>query len=288
MKAISRAIDRFCYRHPRFGIPHLIRLVVFGTVLVYIFGMMDTTNTLYSLLSFSPVDIMRGQVWRLITFVFIPIQGHPLWLFIALYFSFFLGTTLEQTWGTARFTIYYLLSIVLYAGLGMILHFVAPFPGFVPLFVSGYYIHLFLVMAFATLYADAPFRPFFVFPPIPVKWIGIFSFGLFLYNLFQFRYLFPANLTPLVLLLPYLLFCGNALFRAFGASGGKTTKAQVNFKRKVKQVEQDQRSRSYSRKCEVCGKTDVDYPDMEFRYCSRCDGYHCYCMDHINNHEHVV
>jgi len=40
-------------------------------------------------------------------------------------------------------------------------------------------------------------------------------------------------------------------------------------------------------KCSVCGVTDTDNPNMEFRYCSKCNGYYCYCMEHINNHTHV-
>ena len=45
--------------------------------------------------------------------------------------------------------------------------------------------------------------------------------------------------------------------------------------------------RPYRHKCTVCGRTDTDYPNLEFRYCSKCNGYYCYCMDHINNHVHI-
>ena len=45
--------------------------------------------------------------------------------------------------------------------------------------------------------------------------------------------------------------------------------------------------RPYRHKCTVCGRTDTDYPNLEFRYCSKCKGYCCYCIDHINNHVHI-
>ena len=45
--------------------------------------------------------------------------------------------------------------------------------------------------------------------------------------------------------------------------------------------------RPYRHKCLVCGRTDTEYPDLEFRYCSKCKGYCCYCIDHINNHVHI-
>lgn len=37
----------------------------------------------------------------------------------------------------------------------------------------------------------------------------------------------------------------------------------------------------------VCGKTDVTNPEEEFRYCSQCKGYACYCSEHILNHTHI-
>ena len=43
----------------------------------------------------------------------------------------------------------------------------------------------------------------------------------------------------------------------------------------------------YTHRCTVCGRTDVTNPELEFRYCSRCNGYHCYCQEHISNHTHV-
>ena len=45
--------------------------------------------------------------------------------------------------------------------------------------------------------------------------------------------------------------------------------------------------KGYLHKCSVCGVTDTDNPNMEFRYCSRCNGYYCYCEDHISNHSHI-
>jgi hypothetical protein len=44
---------------------------------------------------------------------------------------------------------------------------------------------------------------------------------------------------------------------------------------------------NYLHRCAVCGKTDVSHPQMEFRYCSRCNGYYCYCAEHINTHIHI-
>jgi len=280
-------IDRFCYKRPRFGVPRLIQYVIGGTVLVYLLSIMDTDRILYDFLVFSPDHILRGQVWRLFTFIFVPIRDNPLWLLLTLYLSFMFGTSLEQIWGTARFNLYYFFNILFLAITGMIFHFVAPdWSHFIGSFVIGYYIYIFLIVAYTTVCPDLQFRLFFVFP-LQSKWFGVIILGFFAYNLFQLRFLFPINLIPLVLFLPYLLFCGEALRRLLRLSK-PASKTAVDFNRAAKRIAYERKAMPYTRKCEVCGKTDADYPDMEFRYCSRCNGYHCFCLDHINNHTHFL
>ena len=62
----------------------------------------------------------------------------------------------------------------------------------------------------------------------------------------------------------------------------------VNFKREAQRIHREQQNAPYRYKCAVCGRTDADHPELEFRYCSRCAGYHCFCQDHINNHIHFT
>ena len=72
MRSFSRWVDRFCIRHPRFGISNLMLFVVIGNAVVFLFSIMDTTGMLTSVLAFSPALILRGQIWRLVTFALIP------------------------------------------------------------------------------------------------------------------------------------------------------------------------------------------------------------------------
>ena len=58
------------------------------------------------------------------------------------------------------------------------------------------------------------------------------------------------------------------------------------FRKTVRQQQAQERYAPYHHKCAVCGRTDTDHPDLQFRYCSRCAGYHCFCQDHIFNHIH--
>ena len=73
--------------------------------------------------------------------------------------------------------------------------------------------------------------------------------------------------------------------KRFRKGNGKTSR---EFRRKVTQIKYEDNLKDYTYKCEVCGKTDAEYPELEFRYCSRCAGYHCFCSEHINNHVHFT
>lgn len=87
MKKINSAIDRFCYQHPRFGIPNLMLWVVIGNVIVYVMDMMSR-GTFSAMLSFVPAYIFQGQIWRLVTFVLVPNYGSNIFFFaISAYFT---------------------------------------------------------------------------------------------------------------------------------------------------------------------------------------------------------
>ena len=58
----------------------------------------------------------------------------------------------------------------------------------------------------------------------------------------------------------------------------------MDFKKAQQEIKQ---RKGYLHKCSVCGATDTDHPELEFRYCSKCNGYFCYCEDHISNHTHI-
>ena len=93
---------------------------------------------------------------------------------------------------------------------------------------------------------------------------------------------------PLVSILNFFLFFWGDFTEALGYRRRRFqhqhSAQTVNFKKAVKTAYQQ---KGYIHKCAVCGKTDTDYPDLEFRYCSKCEGYYCYCMEHINNHTHI-
>ena len=289
MKKLVKAVDRFCYRHPRFGIPNLMIYIVIGNVIVWLFSLMDRSGTLLRALMFSPYDILHGQVWRLVSFALMPHTGGFLAL-IAFYFYYFIGSNIERQWGSGKFTIYFLCGVVLTVIYGFILYFAygggETLSGGIGAFVSAYYIYLSLFFTFATLWPDMQVLLFFIIP-IKMKWLAILDAALFVYDIILIQPL-GFKLLPVVAVLNYLLFFGGWLFDYFSPARARQRRKTVNFKNEVRRIQYEQKTRPYNRRCEVCSRTDTDDPELEFRYCSRCAGYHCFCIDHINDHRHFT
>ena len=273
MRSIESWLNRFCYKHPRFGIPNLMNIIVMGSVLVYLLDMFSQ-NSFSSLLYFSLPHILQGQVWRLITFVFIPLNSSLIWFVLSTYLYWMIGTTLEREWGSTKFTLFYVMGVVLNILLGLL---------------TGYatmtYVNLSMFFAFATLYPNTQFFIFF-FIPVKVKWLAWLDAALFAWSVVNYLIhgQFLLALIPILAILNYFLFFSADFARLFGRVKHKTSKQPINFKKAQKQARQ---TKGYIHKCAVCGITDEMDSTMEFRYCSKCNGYHCYCMNHINNHVHI-
>ena len=280
MKWLSRKIDLFCYKHSRFGIPNLMLYIVIANAVIWLFGMMDTSYTIIGLLQFDAAMILRGQVWRIISFMFIP-NSTSLLALLFFYFYYFIGKTLEDQWGTARFNIYFFTGVLLTVIYGFIIYIITglSYP------IGAEYIYLSMFFSFATLYPDMRVLLFF-FIPVKMKWLAIVDAVIFLVGIVTTS--FPFNLLPVVAVLNYLIFCGDELWGYIRPRSRSQRKNTVNFKREMHRINYENRTKDYTRRCEVCGRTDASDPELEFRYCSRCAGFHCFCIDHINTHKHFT
>lgn len=285
MRSFMKRVDLFCYKHPRFGINNLMLFVVFGTAAVWLLSLMDTTGLFVSYLRFDARAVLHGQVWRIITFIFIPQSGGVLSIVLFLYFYYFIGSTLEREWGPGRFTIYYLMGMLLTVVYGFITYFVTGRS----YSITSNYINLSMFFAFATLFPDNMVLLFFIIP-IKMKWLAIVDAAYFAYDIFSMLGAGYGMISflPLVAILNYFLFCGDELFHTVMPRGRQRRAKTVNFQREVRKIKYEQKHSGYTRKCAVCGRTDTDYPDLEFRFCSKCVGVHCFCQDHINNHVHFT
>lgn len=285
-------LDRFCRKHPRLTLPGLMRYIVIGNVLVYLLDFFGTNGypIASSLLGFSADAIAHGQIWRIVTFIFVPLSNqNPIVFALSLYLYYFIGNALEREWGSNKFTIFYLFGVVLNILVGFLVG-----------GASMHYINLSMFFAFATLYPDLQFLLFFIIP-VKAKWLAWFDAAWFALSVL--RYLFQGHLLlaliPVVAIFNYLLFFATDI--SDQVSYWRTRAAQKRKQQQYRQAYQNpggpkvvnfhdaktQTKPNYLHKCAVCGKTDRTDPQMEFRYCSRCNGYYCYCADHINNHIHI-
>lgn len=289
MRALIRAIDKFCLTHRRFGIPKLMLYVIIGYAAVFVISMMDRTGLFVGFVSFRPDLILRGEIWRLVTWVFYPTAGGMMSLSslfftaIMLYFYYFIGSTLEREWGTPKFTVYYLLGILLHVIYGFIVYFAARRS----LLMDSSFLNLSMFFAYAVLYPDQRVLFFFIIP-IKIKWLALADAAFFAINIITSliggQYLLA--IFPLVAVVNFFVFCGDELLRSLRPYRARASASTINFKKAARHIKNEEAGRPYRHKCAVCGKTDTDNPTLEFRYCSRCNGYHCFCADHINNHIH--
>ena len=290
MRTLSKAIERFCAKHRRFGVQRLMRYIVFISAAVYIISIMDRTGTFLYLIYFDASLIMRGQIWRLVTWVFMPLNPVTrlnmtdlFFTAIMLYFYYFIGNTLEREWGTPKFTIYYLFGVALNVVYGFLMWYIpASF-----LWLAPNFLNLSMFFAFAVLFPDHRVLLFF-FVPIKIKWLAIINACYFVYSIISgtFNGQYAMAFLPLVALLNFIIVCGGDLLDYLRPYAKRSSPQTINFRKAARDARREYDDKQYRHKCAVCGKTDTDNPGLEFRYCSRCNGYHCFCIDHINNHVH--
>lgn len=193
---MERMLQRLERKFGRYAIHDLMKYLCIGMLGVFILDYLPMLKSASALLMFNRTLIMRGQVWRLITFIFLPPTGSLLFILLNLYFDYFLGTSLENHWGSARFNLYYLIGI-----LGNIA------AGFITGVATNYYLNLSLLLSFAVLYPEMEFMLFFVLP-VKAKWLGLADAVLLIYEFIRSGW--PGRIALLLSLLPFFLFFGKS------------------------------------------------------------------------------
>lgn len=287
MKELRRKFELCCYKNRDKGIPNLMLYIVLGSAVVYVMSQMSGNYVLYNLLCFDRTAILHGQIWRLLTYPLTYSAGSLLLTAVSLLCYYSLGRAMENVWGTFKFNLFYLTGMVLMDIYCLI------FGGR----ASVTYLNLSLFLSYATLYPDANFLLFFI---IPIRaWVfALFDLVLVLLDLFTMP--FPYNLFSVISLANYFLFFGkdvlNVIPMSWRANARRVVHQKPKRQKQAKVIHFDAGSYEashaapqapYTHRCTVCGRTDVTNPELEFRYCSRCKGYYCYCQDHINNHTHI-
>ena len=289
-------LDKLERKFGRYAIHNLMYYII----ILYALGYVIVTfvpQFYVQYLSLDPTMILRGQIWRIITFIIYPPNTGLFYFLISMYLYYSIGRILEAQWGAFRFNLYFFT--------GVLLHVVA---AFISCYVFGanigpafgtYYLNYSLFFAFAATYPDMQFLLFFIIP-IKAKWLGIINgiyFGVtivagFLANYLPYSVLIGLMNAGIIAHPAYstmaLVSLANFLIFFFGMRSMRRYNPKEIYRRKVytKSVKQGQKSAATHR-CAVCGRTEKDGDDLVFRFCSKCNGNYEYCQDHLFTHEHV-
>lgn len=281
-------IDKLERKFGRFGIPNLTIYMIVCYVIGY--ALMIVNPGILNWLSLEPAYILRGQVWRLVTWVlYPPSTSGVLWFAIAVLFFYYpIGTSLERTIGTFKYTLY-ILSGVIFTILGaFILYFLLGGNVLVGNVFSTYYISLSTFLAYAMCYPDMQVLLMFIIP-VKMKWMAIFYVVIVVYEMIQYIMAGAWYLViPIVAsLLNFIIFYFGT--KDFSRYNPKEAHRRNEFRRAMEpQGRMKSGSGSVTKhKCAICGRTELDDPNLEFRFCSRCNGNYEYCQDHLFTHTHV-
>jgi hypothetical protein len=232
---------------------------------VFVLSYLAPELNLVSKMMLIPSLVMQGEVWRLVTFLFIPMNSNPLFILLTLYFYYMVGSSLEHEWGSFRFNLYYLIGILGTIG-----------GAFLGGAGTSTYLNLSLIFAFAYLFPNYQIMLFFFFP-VKIKYLAILYAGMLV---------FSFGFAPLVGLVTILGSAVNFILFFW-----KDIYYRVRFNRRAYMNRQEFKAKlpkiRVLHRCTICGRTDVEDRHMDFRYCVDCDGDYEYCADHLYNHEHI-
>lgn len=273
-------------KYGKFAIPNLTVVLIVGFVLGYVIEIVQPDAL--SLINLNPAKIMQGQVYRLITWIIMPPGGASLLIVITLMFYFSIGRTLENAWGDFRYTLY-ILSGIVFTDIGVVVTYLfmklagqAEMAAFFAEYsnTSTYYLCMSMFLAYAFMFPDMQVLLYFIIP-IRVKWLGYIDIAYLIVSILSYGLMgyYAGMVTVIMSVLNFILF--------YFLMKGKTRTTPAHKKRKKVYKKEVRQTQVLTRhKCAICGQTEEDNPNLEFRYCSRCKGNYEYCSNHLFTHEH--
>ena len=327
-------LDKIEKRIGKYAVKNLIYYVLGGYGVGYILYILAyvTGIDLYSYITLSPALVMKGQVWRLFTWVLTIPQTLSLLVIFMFLLYYFIGKSLEATIGTFRYNVY-IFSGWFFTTLGaMVVYWITlampSIDGGISISASTYYINMASFLAFALLYPEYKVYLFGIIP-LKMKWLAIFDvvymgieiignlavfteYGTAVveaygYDLATYRtYALVEVFTIIFSLLNFIIFWlmnrgkrakqayrKTQFQRNYNAGQRANERGQYSYSRQSARSSEPKRtykpdnSGAIVHRCAICGRTSTEYPDLIFRYCSKCAGNHEYCQEHLFTHEHV-
>ena len=232
----------------------------------------------YTVLSLNPYLVLHGQPWRIFTFLIATSETNLIFLIFMLLFYYSLGESLVQVWGAFRFNMYILVGILGTIAAAFIVYAIYPSPN---IFMDTYYLNLSIFLAYAAIFPEMKVYLYGLIP-VKVKWMAFLDLALLAYDFFAGG--IGARISIIVSLLNFIVFFFSS--RDYNRIRPSQVKRRAKFRKEAGPAP-GVGGAAYRHKCHICGRTELDDPTLEFRYCSKCNGSYEYCNDHLFTHIHV-
>lgn len=307
-------MSKFERKFGKYAIKNLALYLIIGYVIGYVIYYINPD--VYELMTFNPYMITHGQIWRLVTWILVPPETFSLFTIIMLVLYYQLGQGLEHTWGTYRYNVYMFSGFIFTVagalamyGVLMLLYHTDVLPvtmikemydfGYMEMgryfgdsiswCVSTYYINMSIFLAYAVTYPEEKLLFYFIIP-IKIKWFGI-VYGIYILfdivSAFKYSTKVQGIIVTVLIVASLLNFL---LYILLGKNRNRFNPNQVKRRHEYKQSIRNAKPVTYEggarHKCAVCGRTELDSPELTFRYCSKCSGNKEYCQDHLFTHTH--
>lgn len=267
---LERKFGRFAIRNL---MVYLIILYVGGFALVYF-----RPGFYEAYLSLNWAMILKGQVWRLVTYIMYPPSTSILWFLLECFIFWSLGSNLEKMWGTFYFNLYVFIGLLANVVISLLVYLIGHW--ILPLTADSLYMSF--LLAFAMTVPEMRFYLYMIIP-VKAKYLAFFYLGIMALELvlggWALRFSVIASLVNVAI---FFIFIRKPILRV------KQMIRRAEFSRNIKAAEPAMKNGGARHRCAVCGRTELDDPNLEFRYCSKCAGGREYCLDHLYTHVHVT
>ena len=251
----------------RFAITNLTLYIVGGMAITFV--LLYARPDAIAYLRLEPSLVLR-QPWRLVTWLFLPSSGSLIWIFFSLYWTWLVGTNLENEWGSFKLNVYYFIGAIAtgvvawMTGMGQ----------------TNFWLNTSLFFAFATIFPNYEILLFFIIP-IRVKWLALATVALLGWVLIDGDN--GTRLAIAVAFANYLLFFGGHLLAL--ARGQQLQFSQAARRSKFRPPPREvERERADERACAICGKKQSEGADIRVCSCEKCGSPRELCLEHARNH----
>lgn len=311
--------EKFIGKH---AVRHLTLVLIVMYAIGYVIRYAAPGLTKY--LTLNPYAIAHGQIWRLVSWLLVPPYESFSLVFIVLLCFYSFGIAMERALGDIQYNIFILTGVILtivFAFLWMgYIYLIADAQSFesaaenffssYSVIITTYYINMSIFIAYSIVYARRTVLMFFILP-MPAWILGVLDAAYMVYDFITAGSISPMRFIIIAAFLNVLFFWLRIRSRyrvhltreqrqtrkefrrqTSGHRRGKDDNIFAGEKAKKAAAGEQQPAgtpapKHTMHKCAICGRTEADDPNLEFRYCSKCEGSYEYCQDHLFTHIHV-